>query len=78
MTIKAAKFARMRGKNPLVWGGLLVAVLVTVTWPRLPMWVETVLYRGEISERAVRAQGRFVSLAEADKVSIKASVGGVN
>lgn len=74
----AAKFARMRGKNPLVWGGLLVAVLVTVTWSRLPMWAETVLYRGGVSERAVRAQGRFVSLAEADKVNIKASVGGVS
>ena len=73
----AARAARMRGKNPWVWGSLTVVVITAVTWQHLPVWAETVFYRGKIKQ-ATMPQLKVISLAEAKKINIRVSMDGVN
>ena len=73
----AAKAARMRGRNPLIWGSLTVVVITAVTWQQLPGWAETVLYRGKIKQATI-PQRKVISLAEAKEISIRVSMDGVN
>ena len=73
----AAKAARMRGKNPWVWGSLTVAVITAVTWQQLPVWSEIVLYRGKIKQSTI-PQRKVISLAEANEINFRVSMDGVN
>jgi hypothetical protein len=73
----AAKAARMRGKNPLVWGGLTIAVITAVTWQYLPVWAETVYYRGKIKQSTI-PQRKVINLAEAKNINIRVSMDDVN
>jgi hypothetical protein len=73
----AAKAARMRGKNPWVWGSLTIAVITAVTWQQLPVWSEIVFYRGKIKQSAI-PQRKVISLAEANKINFRVSMDGVN
>ncbi len=73
----AAKVARRRGKNPLVWGSLTVAVITAVTWQQLPKWAETVFYRGKIKQPTV-LQRKVINLAEAKEINFRVSMDGVN
>ncbi|WP_173053016.1 hypothetical protein [Candidatus Nitrotoga sp. AM1P] len=73
----AAKAARMRGKNPWLWGSLTVAVITAVTWQHLPVWAETIFYRGTTKQSAI-PQRKVISLEEAKKISIRVSMDGVN
>ncbi|CAH1081838.1 conserved hypothetical protein [Candidatus Nitrotoga sp. 1052] len=73
----AAKAARMRGRNPWVWGSLTVAVITAVTWQQLPVWAETVFYRGKIKQSTI-PQRKVINLAEAKKINIRVSMDDVN
>ncbi|RFC33652.1 MAG: hypothetical protein DID91_2727702946 [Candidatus Nitrotoga sp. MKT] len=73
----AAKAARMRGKNPLIWGIVTVAVITAVTWQQLPIWAETVFYRGKVKQSIV-PQRKVVNLVEANKINFRVSMDGVN
>lgn len=73
----AAKAARMRGKNPWVWGSFTVAVITAVTWQQLPVWAETIFYRAKIKQSTIPQQ-KVISLAEAKKINIRVSMDGVN
>lgn len=73
----AAKAARMRGKNPLVWGSLTIAVITAVTWQQLPVWAETVFYRGKIKQ-STTPQRQVINLAEAQKINIRVRMDDVN
>jgi hypothetical protein len=73
----AAKAARMRGRNPLVWGSLTVAVITAVTWQQLPVWAETVFYRGKIKQ-SINPQRQVINLAQAQKINIRISMDDVN
>lgn len=73
----AAKAARMRGKNPWVWGSLTVAVITAVTWQQLPVWAETIFYRGKIKQSTI-PQRKVINLAEAQKINIRVSMDDVN
>jgi predicted membrane metal-binding protein len=72
-----AKAARMRGKNPWVWGIFTVAVITAVTWQQLPIWAETVFYRGKIKQ-SIAPQRKVVNLVEANKINFHVSMDGVN
>ena len=73
----AAKAARIRGKNPWVWGSLTVAVITAVTWQQLPVWAETIFYRGKIKQSTI-PQRKVINLAEAKKINIRVSMDDVN
>lgn len=73
----AAKAARVRGKNPWLWGGFTVAVITAVTWQQLPVWAETVFYRGTVKQATI-PQRKIISLEEAKKISFRVSMDGVN
>jgi hypothetical protein len=73
----AAKVARMRGKNPWVWGSLTVAMITAVTWQQLPIWAETIFYRGKIKQSTI-PQRKVISLAEANKINFRVSMDDVN
>ena len=73
----AAKAARVRGKNPWVWGSLTVVVITAVTWQQLPVWSEIVLYRGKTKQSTI-PQRKVISLAEANKINFRVSMDGVN
>ena len=73
----AAKAARIRGKNPWVWGSLTVAVITAVTWQQLPVWAETTFYRGKIKQSTI-PQRKVINLAEAKKINIRVSMDDVN
>ncbi len=73
----AAKAARMRGRNPWVWGSLTVAVITAVTWQQLPVWAETIFYRGKIKQSTI-PQRKVINLAEAKKINIRVSMDDVN
>lgn len=73
----AAKMARMRGKNPWRWGGATVAVITALTWQQLPVWADTVFYRGAMKQ-SVAPQRMVTSLAEAGKINFHVSMDRVN
>ncbi|CAH1387353.1 hypothetical protein [Candidatus Nitrotoga sp. M5] len=73
----AAKAARMRGKNPLIWGSITVAVITAVTWQQIPVWSETIFYRGQIKQATI-PQRKVISLAEAKEMNFRVSMDGVN
>ncbi len=73
----AAKAAKMRGKNPWLWGSLTVVVITAVTWQHLPVWAETIFYRGT-TKQSIIPQRKVISLEEAKKITIRVSMDGVN
>lgn len=73
----AAKAARMRGKNPWVWGSLTVAVITAVIWQQLPIWAETIFYQGKINQSTI-PQRKVINLAEAKEIIFRVSIDGVN
>ena len=73
----AAKAARMRGKNPWLWGSFTIAVITAVTWQQLPVWAETIFYRGTTKQSLI-SQRKVISLEEAKKISIRVSMDDVN
>lgn len=69
----AAIVARMRGKNPWMWGGVVIAVMIALTWQQLPVWLAPVFHR-----QPTVPQRLVASLAEAGKINFHVSMDRVN
>lgn len=72
-----AKVARRCGKNSLVWGIFTVIAVTTITWQQLPVWMETIFFRGKISQQSNTGERTVIDLAEAQRISIPLSMDGV-
>ena len=57
----AARVAKKRGKNPLLWGSLTVIAMTAMMWQYLPRWAGAIFHREVATIRPLTQEGKMIA-----------------